>query len=441
MVRLSGLRVVAISAVAVWCLASIQAAPAPQDSAAKTKPAATERAKSSNKKGSRTTKGPKKPFTVQDRLDTIRRAHVWTATDIPSMDVKVGPKSPEGFAPDARVTCDYVEHSKGSGTTPKFRCKTPDQELKVRYGNLNGEVYAQVAASRLLWVLGFGADRMYPVKVACTGCPYEPFTDTEKPDARQSKVVLFDPATIDIKMDGKTLETKLDEGWAWPELDRIDEKAGGAPLAQRDALKLLAVMIQHTDSKASNQRLLCLDKELAKKDKKSAKKADESAISESATAESAAAADKAVAEAPETKPETKPDAKDAKNDGCAHPFMMLTDMGKTFGHANPANRDENGAVNFKEWSKVPIWKDPGKPGCVGNMPKSISGTLGDPRISEDGRKFLADLLSRLTDAQIHDLFTVARVTRRDPSATVDDWVKAFKHKRDEIANRTCSPST
>jgi hypothetical protein len=75
---------------------------------------------------------------------------------------------------------------------------------------------------------------------------------------------------------------------------------------------------------------------------------------------------------------------------------------------------------------------------VGNQPGSISGTLDNPRIGEEGRKFLADLLAKLTDTQLRDLFTVSRFTRRDPSATVDDWMNAFKHKRDEIANRTCN---
>jgi hypothetical protein len=388
----NGLRIVTMSAVGVWCLALMQAAPA------------------------------KKPFTEKERLDAIRGAQVWTATDIPSMDVNVGPKASDGFAAGDRVTCDYVQHSKGSGSTPKFRCKTADgDELKVRYGDRNGEVYAQVAASRLLWALGFGANRMVPVKVSCRGCPWDPFA-TEHKEAGQPEAILFDPATIDIKMEGKTLEAKLDEGWAWPELDKVDEKAGGAPLAERDALKLLAVMIQHTDSKGSNQRLLCLDKEFAKAEKKSAKKADGSKADESAAAEPAATAEVAV-DAPEK---------------CAHPFMMLTDVGKTFGRANAGNRDEPGAVNFKAWSRSPVWKDPEKPGCVGNLPGSMSGTLDNPRISEDGRKFLADLLAKLTDSQLHDLFTVSRFTRRDPSATVDDWVNAFKHKRDEIANRTCA---
>jgi hypothetical protein len=78
------------------------------------------------------------------------------------------------------------------------------------------------------------------------------------------------------------------------------------------------------------------------------------------------------------------------------------------------------------------------------LSKSNTGTLDNPKISEAGRKFLADLLMQLTDRQLHDLFDVARVDRRsrrpdsaEPPATVDEWVAAFKHKRSEIVDNRC----
>ncbi len=113
-----------------------------------------------------------------------------------------------------------------------------------------------------------------------------------------------------------------------------------------------------------------------------------------------------------------------------------------FGHANFANRLSTGSVNFDEWSTTPIWRD--AKACVGHMSQSYTGTLGDPTISEAGRQFLADLLVQLTDQQLRDLFEVARINHRsrkpgstEPSATVDEWVTAFKHKRDEIVTNRC----
>ena len=76
--------------------------------------------------------------------------------------------------------------------------------------------------------------------------------------------------------------------------------------------------------------------------------------------------------------------------------------------------------------------------CVANLHWTWSGSLSDPRVSEAGRAFLANLLNQLTDTQLTDLFTVARFTERDPTATVAQWVDAFKAKRAEITNRKCA---
>jgi hypothetical protein len=188
-------------------------------------------------------------------------------------------------------------------------------------------------------------------------------------------------------MPGRAIETRDNSGWGWPELEAVDERAGGAPRAQLDALRLLAAFIQHTDSKPEQQRLLCLSSE----------KSDEKGV-------------------------------------CAQPFLMLNDVGQTFGHANRLNRDAPGSVNFDEWSRTPVWSDPQR--CVANISKSLTGTLDHPVIGEDGRKFLADRIAQLSDAQLHDLFDVAHFERRS-GHTVDEWVDAFKRKRAEILNQHC----
>jgi hypothetical protein len=100
------------------------------------------------------------------------------------------------------------------------------------------------------------------------------------------------------------------------------------------------------------------------------------------------------------------------------------------------------SVNLEQWSKTPVWKNPAQ--CIGNIDKSMTGTLEHPPISENGRAFLADLLTQLTDAQLHDLFDVARFPLRSggvkpgkPMTTTAEWVDAFKHKRDAIVKHSC----
>ena len=320
---------------------------------------------------------PDKPQYVNDkeRLAAIRRGHVWLPTNVPSMDVRTGPTGPGAFAPDAEVACDYVPE-KSSGNSPKFTCLVPpDKKIRVKFGATNGEVFAEVAASRLFWALGFGAERNYPVRVDCHGCPPE-LVDTEL-------------GTIQRLYPGQDIQTRSQYGWSWEELDEIEPGAPPDEHAHRDALKLLAVFIQHTDSKIEQQRLLC--------------------------------------------PDGSPKA-------CPDPFLMIHDLGQTFGQANIFNRDKVGSVNLHNWANSPVWKDPAH--CVAGLAQSQTGTLFNPVISEAGRKFLAALLLQLTDAQIRDLFEVARFTERTiktpgDSSTIDQWVGTFKAKRDEIVTAKC----
>ena len=331
----------------------------------------------------------------ETRADLIARAQVWMPTDVPSMDLLRGPTSPDGFAPGATVACDYVKRPL-DGNSPKFACElSPDDVVKVKYGGTNGEVYGEVLATRLLWALGFGADHMYSVRVICRGCPAG-IGIIDRGNGER----LVDPAAIERKMPGREIESGGAKGWAWRELEAVREDAGGAPRAHRDALKLLAAFMQHTDSKPEQQRLLCLDKRSGKGH--------------------------------------------PTRERCASPFLMLNDVGLTFGSANLLNADTPGAVDLVKWSKVPVWK-PGTV-CTALLRRSASGTLEDPVISEAGRAFLARLLSQLSDAQLHDLFTAARVQLRprDPSSgrsgfpTVDEWVQAFKAKRAQIVDRRCA---
>lgn len=324
-----------------------------------------------------------------DRASAIRRAQVWTPADVATFDFTAG----EGeFAPWATVSCDWVDKRYG-GKTPKFGCSiAPGDAVKIKYGDDNSEVYAGVAATRLVRALGFGVDTLYPVRVECRGCPAG-LGGTPA----GSNTSIFGVAALERKLTGKDVVAPGgNEGWAWAELDLVDPAAGGAPRAHRDALKLLAVFLQHSDNKTVQQRLLCLP---------------------------------------------VPTATDPAQ--CEKPFMMIHDLGHAFGKANRLNRASVSGVHLANWSATPVWKD--APQCVGNLSKSFTGNLSNPRVTEEGRKFLADLLLQLTDAQLRDLFTVAHFAqgparmRAAGSAadTVAAWTEAFKRKRNEIVQARC----
>ena len=197
---------------------------------------------------------------------------------------------------------------------------------------------------------------------------------------------MFDPAAVERPIPGSAIEVPGLEGWAWPELDKVNPRAGGAPRAHVDALKLLAVFVQHSDSKPEQQDLICAPGGV-KRDR-------------------------------------------AGNETCTSPWLVVKDLGATFGTATALN---NSKMNLDDWSGARIWRE-GAP-CVGDLSRSLTGSLENPRISEAGRKFLASRLLLLRDQQIRDLFRAAMAERR--GGTIDDWVRVFKRKRDEIVKARC----
>ena len=345
-------------------------------------------------------------LTVAERRSILARAQVWRPIDTASLNLMAGPRVTDGFAFDAKVTCDYHYPDKRlSGVTPKFECALQPggkDIVKVKYGEDNGEVYAEVASSRLFWALGFSVDRMYPVSVLCRDCPVDPFKESKDEwhlgRSFNGKTRLFDMAVIERDVQGEKVEVPGYEGWAWPELEFVDEESGGASRAQVDALKLLAVFVQHVDNKPEQQAIVCADAR-ERRDR-------------------------------------------AGNATCASPVLVVKDLGSTFAGARIIAYQK---MKLDSWRDVPIWRDPET--CQGDLTRSIIGNLENPVISEAGRRFLATRLSMLSDRQLHDLFTAARVERRGDTTrdadgprrpvTVADWVGAFKEKREQIVKHRC----
>jgi hypothetical protein len=142
-----------------------------------------------------------------------------------------------------------------------------------------------------------------------------------------------------------------------------------------DGLRLLAVFLAHWDNKADNQRLVCLSEGWL------------------------------------------------EGTPCSKPFLMLQDVGSTFGPHK---------VDLEHWENAGLWED--RSTCtvsMQHMPYN-GATFGSARISERGRRFLAGLLGALSDRQLTDLFSGARfdkphalLTRTSP---VSEWVRVFRKR-------------
>jgi len=325
------------------------------------------------------------------RSHALRRARVWAAPENTAVDPAANPRDPTGFLTEPIVRCRYLD-GPASGTTAKFDCVLPDGEVvKVKYGN-TGEIHAEIAASRLLAAAGFGADQMFMVaRLRCYGCVRTPYYTMKVFDYLHARERLarsvpedsftdFEWVGVERRFAGAEIEAGDQDGWAWFELEQVDA-SHGANRAERDALRLFAVLLAHWDNKAANQRLLCL----------------------SPAGPGAAA--------------------------CGLPFAYIHDLGATFG----PNK-----VELEHWSKAPIWSDRGR--CMVSMRQFPygGGTFPDTQISEAGRRLIARQLAGLGEAQLTALFVAARFPEfhggRGAGADPKKWASVFLDKVRQIAD-------
>ncbi len=339
------------------------------------------------------------PPTDTPRNDALARAQVLRpGRDVGQLAFGSNPADLSLFGSDDLLSCRYQPVA-ATGTTPKFDCAlTTGEVVKIKYGR-NAELAAEVAATRLLDALGFGADRMYMLRrVRCYGCPPNPFRMQQAADLARGQELLqkavdysnwtdFEWATVEREFEAPSIMANGDKGWAWWELDRVDPSRGGASRAELDAFRLMAVFLAHWDNKAANQRLVCLSGE--------------------------------------------PDGQ-----RCRQPFLMIQDTGATFG---PHKVDLDG------WKSSLIWSDPST--CRVSMKRMPhrGATFDDVSISEEGRRLLAARLGKLTEQHVRDLVVAARIPNFDGSdaepAEIDGWVATFMSKVREITDRApCPPA-
>lgn len=323
-------------------------------------------------------------WTTAARRDALARAIVWEEPSIPIAAADLS--RPPDTLPDV-VTCRFRVTSM-RGTVRKFTCALPSGEvLRVKYAG--PEPHGEVAASRLLVALGFGADRVgFVRRVRCLGCPWSPFATLSvvtlaraeglyERVARSDRAVDFDWVAVEREFEGEQIRTAAIEGWTFHEFAAV-------PTASRthaDALRLLAVFLAHWDNKSENQRLVCLS------------------------------------------------GGPGVDGRCARPMAMIQDVGATFGPRK---------VSLDAWRAAPIWTD--RATCEIGMEDMPHGgaTFVRVAISDGGRRFLASRLQALSDAQLAALFRGARFEPR--YGKVADWVAAFKARVATIADGPNCPA-
>ena len=360
-------------------------------------------------------------------------------------DIKKGPAA---IVPDAvlkatagePIDCRFERPgSELGGATAKFSCRTVDgKSIRIKYydgpSHGNREVFAEVAATRLMWALGFDADAMFSVIVNCQDCPADPMSGQGTRGTRRY------PSAYEPHYVGTIITSSKDpeQGWRFGELSKAVSTLPPGALRNRqrihfDALNLLAVFLQHGDRKHSQQRLVCRgDIDLTKGDLHDLS-GDAGNFNLPVLYE-------------------HPDEKACVGDS----VVTIQDVGATFGGAGQFTRRTAAKINLKEWAGNRVFSSGGSrtggSGCYGNI--SVSGSSGsdsgeDLPISEAGREFLLTQFKRLTPAHVRAIFEAARLDEtgdtyewRDKDSGksytgIDAWVAVLLDKVNQIEQRHC----
>jgi hypothetical protein len=346
-------------------------------------------------------------FTADERARAEQTAKVYRTPD-PGYDPVLGynpsigprrgapPVDTNGLAKPVNCVANKNE-SPGPGTTPKFYCSVPgvtdDEGTLIRYkikphfkgqapNKRNGEVYGEFLSSRFSKALGFFADDEWVADVTCPDC--------EKSLTKSFQGTpwsAFQPAGgIELSL-ARGIDVNCNHKDAAPLAKSLQKlQQSGAPPAEIDAFKLWLAFIDHGDTKTDNHKFACLK----------SKKNGNTRICEPGEA-----------------------------------VFYVSDMGSTFGYSSAS---ENKA-RLDVWRK----KDPIK--VSGGSCTANAKSVGDTKISEAGRKLLADNLQQLLDAETQNqtitrVFAASRNAERDrPPA---EWAAEFVRKAKMIVDARCS---
>jgi hypothetical protein len=376
--------------------------------------------------------------TPEQRKAYLGRAVIWQNPGTLSPDDLINgppgafPYTFEQATAGTGISCKFLAPGRTlGGKSAKFLCLTDDaQTLRLKYWDQQGEsgnreVFAAVAATRLLWALGFKTVPAMPVDLMCRGCPADPMTgEGTASDRRYRALMSFELAQPVIVSSGNR-----DQGWAWQELYEavMALPPGEQKLRQithLGALTLLGVLVQHGDRKPEQQSLYC--------DWDAAPTSGEIKAVKNKPGEAVLTEAKGTAT-------------------CANPVVAATDIGATFGGAGKMTKGSTSKMNLEKWTEKPVFKESDGPECHGELTVSMAaeGGRADPPIREEGRRFLVEQLRRLTPEHVRALFKVARVDKlgldegeRKAGAAVDPvqaWADAFEDKVKQIESRRCAP--
>lgn len=267
------------------------------------------------------------------------------------------------------------------------RFARPDR-LKVKYYDgrpENLEVHTEIAASRILWALGFFTDAVYSVdELRCRGCVGDPFNERQREPV--DGTTTFRRVAIERRLPGRDLGH-----WKWADALRVRDR-------ERGALLIATAVLQQTSTSEAQHSIRC--------------------------------------------------PRGAIEDGaCTRPIMMITDPGASFGDRRDKVRRALGTrATLARYREARVF-EPGGCTLAYSAVKGTQITLWEDARLEAVRR--AAQLDREKLTAIVEAAGLAQASRDHPKdqslargktevELVALWVDAIRAKLDEVAAARCS---
>src|SRR5580765_494776 len=277
--------------------------------------------------------------------------------------------------------------------------KPPYPNHDTRYN----EVFTEIAASRIMWLLGFLSDHVYPVgSASCIGCGPDPFAQnlSENKASLKDAPTVFKVGSAERELSWDAIKASGDETWSWTDAAKFysDGTWSHQQKVDYDAYRLALGLIHYHNAIAQQNRVVCAEWA-------GPKVAGQARI-------------------------------------CKQTFIFAQDLGSTFGKAKGAFSffGANPRGSFTAWEPQTVFTNPAA--C------ELRATLeGDKKVLKEAQDVMIQRLAHVDAATIKSIFRTARFQMMDQKelhkfqdkgtanaeeAALDEWTSTFMKRVEEI---------
>ncbi len=279
--------------------------------------------------------------------------------------------------------------------------KPPYPEHNPRFN----EVFTAVATTRIMWVLGFPADHVYPAGGAsCIGCTDDPFGKKVADNKASLKDApsVFKIVNAERELPLDEISANDDETWSWTDAARFysDGEWTHQQKVEFDAYRLALGLIHYYNALPQQNRIVCAEWD------------------STATA--------------------------GHSKVCKKPMIYVHDLGSTFGKKRSAFDllGTNPRGSFEAYEPQTVFSDPEN--C-----ELRATLLGEKQVLKEAQDLMIQRVARLDRETVKSIFRVARFNMMDQKqvkrlraagaqnvdeAALDEWTNAFLKRVDEVRN-------